>query len=109
MIDVSGIPRSSSQIKRGLELRRSELREDMDLLFRGRKPRLTAATETTEGIDASAGDSRIPLLPIVAAGAVVGFFLLRRSVWPLRMAGRFVELAAPAMVPVFVRRVLGRE
>ncbi len=107
MIDVTGIPRSSSQIKRGLELRRSELREDMDLLIRGRKSRPSDAQEN--GMAPLSGDSRLPLLSIAAAGAVVGFFLLRRSAWPLRLAGHVVELAAPVVVPVLFRRVLGRE
>jgi hypothetical protein len=108
VIDVSGIPRTSAQIKRDLELRRSELREDMDLLFRGRKARSSGAMEAG-GFDIEPRDSSLPLLPIVAAGAVVGFLLMRRSVWPLRMASRFVELAAPAMVPTLARRLLGRE
>jgi hypothetical protein len=108
VIDVSGIPRTSAQIKRGLALRRSELREDMDLLFRGRKSRTTSAMEAGD-LEAQPRDPNLPLLPVVAAGAVVGFLLMRRSVWPLRMAGRIVELAAPAMVPALVHRILGRE
>jgi hypothetical protein len=108
MIDVTGVPRSSAQIKRGLELRRSELRDDMDLLFRGRKSR-TSGTAALPSIEAQPLEPGLPLLPIVAAGAVAGFLLMRRSVWPLRVAGRFVELAAPAMVPALMRRVLGRE
>jgi hypothetical protein len=108
MTDVTGVGRSSAQIKRDMELRRAELREDMDLLFRGRKSR-TGLTPGLPAMEAQPLEPSLPLLPVVAVGAIAGFLLMRRSVWPLKMAGRFVELAAPAMVPALVRRVLGRE
>jgi hypothetical protein len=106
--DVSGTQRSSSEIKRELELRRSELQEDMDFLFRGRKARANEARPELPGYSGSGGGT-FPLLPVIAAGAVIGFLLLRRSTWPLRMATRLVELAAPVMVPMLVRRVLDRD
>ncbi len=107
MNDWSGYPRSASQIKRGLELRRSELREDMDLFFRGKRSRAgDVDIESDETAAAAPGTSSLPVLAVVAAGALIGFLVFRRSVWPLRLAGRVIELAAPAMVPVLVQRVL---
>jgi hypothetical protein len=107
MIDLTGAQRSSSQIKRSLELRRAELRDDMDLLVRGRRSRPGGPAQLPLGAEPQ--EPHLPLLPIVAAGAVAGYFLMRRSAWPLRAAGRLLELAAPAMVPALARRFLGRD
>jgi hypothetical protein len=108
MIDLTGAQRSSSQIKRSLELRRAELRDDMDLLVRGRKSRPGGSAQLPP-MGAEPQEAHLPLLPIVAAGAIAGFLLMRRSSWPLRAAGRLIELAAPAMVPALARRFLGRD
>jgi len=50
------------------------------------------------------------VLSIAAGAALLGVFFLRRRLWPVRLAGgRFVELAAPVVVPVLLRRIAGRE
>jgi hypothetical protein len=57
---------------------------------------------------ASSGGT-LPALSVVAAGILAGVLALRRPLWPVRLAGRFVEiaapLAAPLVVPMLVRGV----
>jgi hypothetical protein len=77
----------------------------MDLFFRGKRSRVGDGEAVEETTATAPMSSSLPVLAVVAAGAAIGFLLFRRSVWPLRLAGRVIELAAPAMVPVLVQRV----
>lgn len=109
MNDVSPAQRNSSEIKRDLRRRRSELQENLNSLLRGRKPRSGNSTTPPGPIELLGNGATMPLLSIAAGAALVGFLLLKRRLWPLRLAGRFVELAAPVVAPVLVRRIAGRE
>lgn len=112
MNDVRPVERNSSEIKRDLRLRRSELHENLKQLFRGRKAGVDDSNRPSGPIGAMGRighRATMPVLSIAAGAALVGVFLLRRRLWPLRLAGRFVELAAPVVVPVLLRRIAGRE
>jgi hypothetical protein len=106
------VERNSSEIKRDLERRRSELEENLHQIFRGKKARsssnrLLGSSESIEIGDLGNG-VKLPVLAIVAGAALAGLFLLRRRLYlPMRLAGRFVELAAPVVVPAVVRRIAG--
>ncbi len=106
---MSAVERHSSEIKRDLMRRRSELEEQLTRLFRGRKARSSAFLEPGGpiGVAPVRNGAGVPLLPIAAGVALVGVFLMRRHLSPLRLAGRFVELAAPVVVPALVRRLAG--
>lgn len=109
MNDVSEVQRNSSEIKRDLRLRRSELQENLKSAVRGRKLRSGDSNESSGSSGPIANGATMPLLSIAAGAALVGVLLLRRRLWPLRLVGRVVELAAPVVVPTFVRRIAGRE
>jgi len=104
--DVSPLERNSSDIKRDLRRRRSELQVNLKRLFRGRNTLPIGPGEPVGKIGRAGNGASMPVLSIAAGAALVGVFLLRRRLfWPLRLAGRFVELAAPVVVPVLVRRI----
>jgi hypothetical protein len=110
---MSPVERNSSEIKRDLERRRSELEENLHQIFRGKKARsssnrLFGSSESIETIGDLGNGVKLPVLAIVAGAALAGLFLLRRRLYlPMRLAGRFVELAAPVVVPAVVRRISG--
>jgi len=109
---VSPVERNSSEIKRDLRLRRSELQENLKQLFRGRKAGAGGSNRPSGPVAAIGligNGATMPVLSIAAGAALLGVYLLRRRLWPLRLAGRFVELAAPVVVPVLLRRIAGRE
>jgi len=105
--DVSPVQRNSSEIKRDLRRRRSELQENLKGLLRGRKTR-SGDSSRSKGPSGPNG-AKMPLLSIAASAAMVGVLLMSRRLWPLRVAGRLVGLAAPVVVPALVRRIAGRE
>jgi hypothetical protein len=109
--DRNPIDRHPSEIKRDLVMRRSELEGHLIRLFRRRKP-VWSGSQLPEGPAGDTGSVRngatLPLLPIAGGAALVAFFLLRRRAWPLHLAGRFVQLAAPVVVPILIRRLAGR-
>ena len=113
MNDVNPLERNSSEIKRDLERRRSELEENLHQIFRGKKTlwssnRPFGPSESIQTIAALGNGAKLPVLAILAGAALVGLFLLRRRLFlPMRLAGRFVELAAPIVVPAVVRRIAG--
>ena len=112
MNEVSPVERNSSEIKRDLRLRRSELQENLKQLFRGRKAgagNSNPPSGPVAAIGRIGNGATMPVLSIAAGAALVGVYLLRRRLWPLRLAGRFVGLAVPVVVPVLLRRVAGRE
>lgn len=118
MNDVSPVERNSSEIKRDLRLRRSELQENLKRLFRGRRAgsgdsnRPHGPSGPAGSIGRSGNGATLSVLSIAAGAAIIGVFgvfLLRRRLWPSRLARRFVELAAPVVVPALVRRIAGRE
>jgi hypothetical protein len=106
MNGVSPGERSVSEIRRDLRRRRSELQENLYILFRGRNPGPPRGAIEPMGFHVKS--ARMPAIAIAAGVAVAGFYLLRRRLWPLRFAGRFAELAAPVVVPILVRRIAGR-
>jgi hypothetical protein len=110
MNDGGPVERNSSEIKRDLRRRRSELEENLKRLFGGRNPGPDGsdpARGPSEPLGVIRNGAGAPVLSIAAGAALIGaFFLLRRRLWPLHLAGRFVELAAPVAVPLLVRRII---
>ena len=114
MNDVGPVERSSFEIKRDLRLRRSELQDNLRQFFRGSKVRADDSNRPSGPVGGMGTIGRIgtgaamPVLTVAAGAALVGLFLLRRRLLPLRLASRFVEVAAPVVLPVLVRRIAGR-
>jgi hypothetical protein len=79
--DVSPAQRNSSEIKRDLSLRRSELQENLKRLLRGGKTRSGDSNPPSGPVGAIGrigNGAAMPVLSIAAGTALVGLFLQRR-------------------------------